>query len=85
MDASRDTVTGDVQLAVTNLRATLDTWTIRSLAELITVEHSGDVRGGIDVRPIGDVMMTLDRDLDDLAVKIDAIQLLMTFISSPSS
>ena len=83
--ASRDTVTGDVQVAMTNLRTALDSWTIQSLASLIVLEHGGQIRGGIDVTAIGDVLMSLDRDAEDLSVRIDAIRLLLQFISSPSS
>ena len=83
--ASRDNLTGDVQVAVTNLRAALDTWTTQSLASLIVLEHGGQIRGGIDVTAIGDVLMSLDRDAEDLSVRIDAVELLLNFISGPSS
>ena len=82
--AGRDAIM-DVQVAMTNLRAALASWTISGLGSLIILEHGGQIRGGIDVTAIGDVLLTLDRDAEDLSVRIEAVELLLNFISSPSS
>ena len=79
-----DTIPGDVQAAVAVLRDALGPWTTKTLASLITIEYGGAVRGNIDVMVIGDVVMGVDRAVEELAVKIDAIQLLLAFISRDS-
>ena len=49
------------------------------------VQSSGEVRGNIDLNMLGDIVMKVDDDLEFLAVKLDAIHLLLKFVYSTSS
>lgn len=84
LEAENAVVVSDVQAAVIVLRRALDAWSNRTLAELIVVSSYGEVRGQIDVAVLGDVAMGLPAMAEELGVRIDAIDLLVAFISSDS-
>ncbi len=79
----RDTLTPDLQYVVSILRRALRLWTNGVLGQLITVDCV-EVPRGMDIGIIGDVVLRLDDDLEDLSLKIDTVSLLMKVISRDS-